>query len=132
MSEFVKFMEDYTRVWEAGIRTSDVTKVAAFYQAPFLSIGPDGSLTLSRNEGEIVEFLRSRLGQFQKDGATHWSFRGCDTLSLGTQAVLLCVNWEGRRADGSLARAWRQYYNVLRTSAGPKIVVSTFSAGSHG
>jgi restriction system protein len=38
----------------------------------------------------------------------------------------------GGQADGTVARAWRHFYNLARTGSGLKILVSTFSAGSHG
>jgi hypothetical protein len=51
-------------------------------------------------------------------------------LSLGTASALIVANWELQRADGTVARVWRHYYNMVQTSVGLKILVSTFSPGS--
>ncbi len=132
MNEFVAFIEDYGRSWAKAIAAKDISHVRKFFNEPSFSVGPDGSVTPMTDARVIDEFNRARLAQFLNDDAPLNSFRGCDAMTLGTQSALVSVNWELRRNDGTMVRAWRHYYNVLRTPAGLKILVSTFSAGSHG
>jgi len=124
------FFERYRLTWEAAIATGDHSALTPFFHLPYLAVGADGGVTLFSNEAEVRAFNRSRLELFTKDKAARWYFRGCDVLTLGTQSAFVTVNWEGCRADGTVARAWRHYYNLARTNAGPRILVSTFSAGS--
>jgi hypothetical protein len=132
MTDFREFIEDYRGTWEKTIATADVTTLPRFFHLPSMFVGPDRSVTVVSNEAELNRFNQGRLEQFTRDKAPNWVVRGCDGLSLGTEGVLAIVNWEGRRADGTVARAWRHFYSLLRTSSGLRIVVSTFSAGSHG
>ena len=130
MEEFAGFFEEYRRIWEAAIAAGDASALTPFFHVPYLALGADGAATLSSNEAEIRRFNQSRMDLFIKDRAVRWAFRGCDVLTLGTQSAFVTINWEGYRADGSIARAWRHYYNLARTNAGLKILLSTFSAGS--
>lgn len=132
MTEVKEFLDDYNRAWQAAIASKDVGLVTRFFHVPYLAVGPDGAVTVSSSEADIRRFNEGRLAQFLKDQAPRWILRGVDGLSLGTQGVFAIVNWEGQRADGTVARAWRHYYNLVRTAGGLKILVSTFSAGSHG
>lgn len=131
MTDFVDFIDDYRRTWEKVIANADVTLLPRFFHVPCMFVGPDGSVTVASNEAELNRFNQGRLEQFTKDKAPDWLVRSCDGLTLGTQGVLVIVNWEGHRSDGTTARAWRQFYSLLRTRDGLKILVSTFSAGSH-
>lgn len=132
MNEFVAFIESYGKAWAKAIAGKDVAHVRDFFNAPSFSVGPDGSVTPMMDAKGIDEFNSARLAQFLSDEAPLNSFRGCDAMTLGTQSALVSVNWELRRNDGTMVRAWRHYYNVLRTPVGLRILVSTFSAGSHG
>ena len=130
MTEFKDFVEDYRRTWEAAIAANDVSPLTRFFHIPYFGVGADGAVALFTNETDIRSFNETRLALFRKDMATRWIFRGCDALTLGAQSAFVMVNWEGQRADGAVARAWRHYYNLARTPTGLKILVSTFSAGS--
>jgi hypothetical protein len=124
------FIEDYRRSWEASIAGSDVSAMTRFFHVPYFAVGADGAVVFNKSEVEIVTFNQTRLAVFQRDRATRWLFRGCDTLALGAKSTLAIVNWEGQHADGTIARAWRHYYNLAHVPDGFKILVSTFSAGS--
>ena len=132
MNEFVEFIEDYGRSWAKAIAAKDVSHVRSYFHEPSFSVGPDGSVAAMQDAKGIDEFNRARLAQFLNDDAPLNSFRGCDAMTLGAKSAFVTVNWELSRNDGTVVRAWRHYYNVLRTPEGLKILVSTFSAGSHG
>jgi len=131
MDEFRSFIEDYRATWQRAIAAQDVRALTRFFHVPYFAVGGDGGVTALMSEADIEAFNRDRLKLFLQDNAARWALRGCDPMALGTQGAFVTVNWEGRRADGSIARAWRHYYNLVRTPAGLKILVSTFSAGSH-
>ena len=131
MVDFSDFVEDYRREWEKTIATAAVTTLPRLFHLPCMFVGPDGSVTVAFDEAELNRYNQGRLDQFLKDEAPRWLVRSCDGLTVGTQGVMAIVNWEGHRADGTTARAWRHFYSLLRTPSGLKIIVSTFSAGSH-
>ena len=130
MTEFKDFLEDYRRTWENVMNEGDVAPLTRFFHVPYFAVGPDGSVTLTDSEERIQAFNQSRLELFQSDKATRAFSRGCDVLTLGPGSALIVANWELQRADGTVARVWRHFYNMARTSAGLKILVSTFSPGS--
>ncbi len=131
MADINKFIDDYRATWEKAIASNDVSPLTRFFNIPYLAVGGDGAVMLVSSEADIRSFNQDRLRLFIQDKATRWRFRGCDAMTLGSQGAFATVNWEGHRADGTLARAWRHYYNLVQTPAGLKILVSTFSAGSH-
>jgi len=132
MDEYTAFVDDYRGAWEKAVGANDIAPLTRFFHVPYLAVGADGAATLVKSTTEVDDFNRVRLALFLKDQATRWRFRGCDAMTLGAQGAFVTVNWEGHRADGSVARAWRHYYNLMRGPSGLKILVSTFSAGSHG
>jgi hypothetical protein len=132
VSDFSDFIDDYHRTWEKTIATADVSPLPRFFHLPCMFVGPDGSVTVASDAAELNRFNQGRLEQFLRDEAPNWLVRSCDSLTLGARGMLVMVNWEGHRVDGTTARAWRQFYSLLRTRRGLRILVSTFSAGSHG
>jgi hypothetical protein len=130
MKEYRDFLEDYRSTWEAVMNAADVAPLTRFFHVPYFAVGPDGSVTLTESKEKIVAFNQSRLELFQGDKATRAFSRGCDVLTLGPGSALIVANWELQRADGTVARVWRHFYNMARTPSGLKILVSTFSPGS--
>lgn len=121
------FIEDYRGTWE---RATDVAALTRFFNIPYIAIGADSAVALQSTEADIERFNRVRLARFQEAKIVRWHVRGCDPFQLGAGSALVAVNWEAQRADGTVALAWRHYYNIVRTDAGLKIVLSTFSVGS--
>lgn len=130
MNQHKDFVEDYRRTWEQVMNVGEVSSLTRFFNIPYFAVGADGTVTLVNSEAEVHSFIQARLDQFQRDKATRALTRGCDVLSLGTASALIVVNWELQRADGTMARVWRHYYNMVQTPVGLKILVSTFSRGS--
>ncbi|HEY8267600.1 MAG TPA: hypothetical protein VIG34_02940 [Xanthobacteraceae bacterium] len=130
MTEFKDFLEDYRRTWEAVMNAGDVAPLSRFFHIPYFAVGADGAITLVRGEDEICGFNQTRLDLFRKDKVTRAFSRGCDVLTLGSGSAMIVANWELQRADGTVARVWRHFYNMARTPEGLKILVSTFSPGS--
>jgi hypothetical protein len=131
MKDVMDVIDGYRARWQTVLReTRNVDSVNEFFHLPCFFIGGDASVSCFRAPEDISAFHRPRLEQFVKGGVTDNLIRGCDVLSLGTRSALALVNWEFHRADGSIERAWRHSYNLVKTDAGWKIVVSTFQAGS--
>jgi hypothetical protein len=130
MKEYRDFLEDYRGTWEGVMNAGDVAPLTRFFHVPYFAVGPDGSVTLTDSAAKIQAFNQSRLELFQSDKATRAFSRGCDVLTLGPGSALIVANWELQRADGTVARVWRHFYNMARTASGLKVLVSTFSPGS--
>jgi len=130
MSQYREFLEDYRQTWEQVMSAGDVASLTRFFHVPYSAVGADGGVALVKSETEIHSFNQTRLDQFQKDKATRAFSRGCDVLTLGTGSALIVANWELQRADRTVARVWRHFYNMAQTPVGLKILVSTFSPGS--
>jgi hypothetical protein len=130
MNQHKDFVEDYRRTWEHVMKVGEVASLTPFFNIPYFAVGADGTVTSVKSEAEVRSFNQARLDQFQRDKATRAFTRGCDVLSLGTASALIVANWELQRADGTVARVWRHYYNMVQTPVGLKILVSTFSPGS--
>jgi hypothetical protein len=47
-------------------------------------------------------------------------------VSIGERSALATVTWKNLRPDGSVARQWRQSYNVVRFAEGWRILATTF------
>lgn len=124
------FLEDYRHTWETVMNKGDVAPLTRFFHVPYFAVAPDGTVRVVKSEEEIQAFNQTRLDQFKSDRATRAFSRGCDVLSLGPGSDLIVANWELQRSEGTVARVWRHFYNMARTPAGLRILVSTFSPGS--
>lgn len=109
---------------------SGVASMTGFFNVPCLMIGAEGAISHFSTPESIQSFNQSRLEAFKAGGATKAKLRGFDVTTLGDHCTLAVVNWELARADGSVERAWRHYYNLLRGPDGWRIVFSAFQVGS--
>jgi hypothetical protein len=126
-----EFVERYRRSWEQVMRgSSDIAAMTAFFNVPCLTMSAEGTISQYSTSESIHSFNQSRLDAFQAGGATTARLRGCDVATLGNHGALALVNWELCRADGSVERAWRLYYNLVRKPDGWRIVLSAFQVGS--
>ena len=131
MDEQRTLIERYRAAWERILReTGNVDDVNQFFHLPCIFVGADGSASLFRIGEDISAFHRPRLELFRKGGVKTPKTRDFESFSLGGRSALVSVSWELCREDDSIERAWRHSYNVLRTDAGWKILVSTFQAGA--
>lgn len=126
-----EFVERYRSTWEQVMNgRSDIASVTVFFNVPCLMVGAEGTISQYSTPESLESFNRSRLDAFRAGGATKARLRGCDVTTLGNHCALALVNWELCRADGSVERAWRHYYNLLRNPDGWRIVLSAFQVGS--
>ena len=126
-----EFVERYRDSWEQVMNgRSPVASMTEYFNVPCLMVGAEGTLSEYSTAESIQSFNQSRLDAFRAGGATKAKLRGCDVTTLGNHCALAVVNWELCRADGSVERAWRHYYNLLRTPEGWRIALSAFQVGS--
>lgn len=129
--ELQALVERYRAAWEGVIcEAGNVDDVNPFFHLPCIFVGADGSALLFRVAADISAYHRPRLEQFRKGGVRKPKTRDFEARSLGARSALVSVSWELCREDDSIERAWRHSYNLLRTDAGWKILVSTFQAGA--
>jgi hypothetical protein len=125
------FVERYRAAWEQVMSgNASIESMTPFFHTPYIMIGAEGALSQFATPQEISSFNQSRLEVFRAGGAEKARLRGCDVTTLGAHCALAVVNWELSRADNSIERAWRHYYNLLHTKDGWKIVLSAFQTGS--
>ena len=131
MDEQRALIERYRAAWQRVIlETGNVDEVNQFFHLPCIFVGTDGSASLFRVGEDISAFHRPRLELFRKGGVRKPKTRDFESFPLGARSALVSVSWELCREDDSIERAWRHSYNVLRTDAGWRILVSTFQAGA--
>jgi len=131
MDELRELIQDYRATWEKVMNDKeDVASLNRFFHVPCTMVGADGAVSTFRAPTELQAFNTSRRDLFKKGGAVKPKLRGCDIVTLGTRCALVSANWELCRADDSVERAWRHYYNLVRTSDGWKVLLSTFAVGS--
>lgn len=131
MKAIFDFVETYRAAWE-GVMSGreDVEILTPFFHIPCLMIGANGALNESRSEAEVLAFNVSRRDAFKAGNATIAQLRGVDVQSQGQHVALATVNWELKRSDQSIERAWRHYYTIRVVEGSPKILVSTFQTGA--
>jgi hypothetical protein len=131
MEELQNLVEQYRVGWEKVMReTGDVDSLNVFFHLPCIFVSADGSASVFRVAEDISAFHRPRLELFRKGGVKKSRTKDVDALPLGTRSALVSVSWQLCREDDSIERAWRHSYNVIKTDAGWKILVSTFQAGA--
>lgn len=126
-----EFVEGYRSTWEQVMNgSSRVAALTPFFNVPCLMIGAEGAASQYSTSEQIESFNQSRLDSFRAGGAVKARLLGCDVMTLGNHCALAIANWELCRVDGSVERAWRHYYNLLRGSDGWRIALSAFQVGS--
>ena len=103
-----RFFEQYNEAF-ASI---DGQRIAALYHVPTLTMRADGSIHCLQSREELARF-----------------FQGLEAVPIGGRSALATMDWELLRGDGSVIRAWRQSYNVVRVGTAWEILVSTFHLG---
>lgn len=131
MNTIFDFLEAYRSTWESVMSGhGHVDSLSRFFHVPCVMIGPDGAMTETRSEADVLAFNITRRDAFKAGNAMIAKFRGVDVQSQGQHIVLATVNWELFRPDQTTERAWRHYYTIRIVGDQPKILVSTFQIGS--
>jgi ketosteroid isomerase-like protein len=116
------FLKQYTAAFEA----IDGSRIAALYYMPTLTMRGDGSIHCLQSLEELARFFQGVADSYYQEGYRGGSFENLLVTPIGGRSALATLNWQMRRADGSLIREWRQSYNLVRIAGGWQILVSTF------
>jgi len=117
------FFETYQSVW---IATRDGKQIAKFYHAPCLSLRGDGTFVCFNANDEIARFFQTVADTYHRQGWVRIAFRELAAEALGSRSIFATMTWQAFKADGSLAKEWRQSYNLCRFGETWAIVLATF------
>jgi hypothetical protein len=101
-------------------------RIAARYAVPGIALRADGSIEPVQSRPEIERFFQAAVDSYRRDGCRGIRFKDLDVVPMGRTSALGTVTWELLREDGSVLRAWRQSYNLVRVGAGWQIFASTY------
>jgi uncharacterized NTF2-like protein DUF6841 len=104
----------------------DGDKIADYYYVPTITMRGDGSIHCFQSREEIVRFFQGVADTYKREATTSATATDLVAIPLGERSTLATVTWTNVRADGSVARQWRQSYNVIRFAEGWRILAATF------
>jgi ketosteroid isomerase-like protein len=116
------FVEEYVHAFEAR----DGRCVAAFYNAPCLSVRADGSMHSFSTHKEIEAFFTSVLETYAEEGMTTFCAAAVTADPIGSMSSRFTCAWSMKRKDGSIIRNWSQTYIFQKFDADWKIIASIF------
>jgi hypothetical protein len=105
--------------------TFDADQIAGWYCVPTITMRADGSINCFQCREEIARFFQRVADIYQGEGATSGTMHDLEVVPIGGRSALVTVTWKNRRPDGSVARQWRQSYNVVRFDEGWRILAAT-------
>jgi hypothetical protein len=108
--ELGTFFERYNEAF-ASI---DGKRIAVLYHAPTLTMRADGSIHCLQTQDELARFFQGVAETYRDEGYRKGRFKNLQIVPLGGRSALATMDWELQRSDGSVIRAWRQSYNVVR------------------
>ena len=120
--EIRSFFENYAKAFDS----IDGKRIAALYYMPTVTMRGDGSIHCLQSRDDLARFFQGVADTCYRDGYRSGSFTNLQVVPIGVRSALATMDWELRRADGSVLREWRQSYNAVRVPDGWQILVSTF------
>lgn len=120
--EMSAFLNQYNEVFA----TYDGDQIAALYCVPTITMRGDGSIHCFQSREEIAKFFQGVVDAYRAEGATGGTPHDIVAISIGERSALATVTWKSLRPDGSVARQWRQSYNLVRFAVGWRILATTF------
>ena len=120
--EMAAFLTRYNETFA----TFDGDKIAEFYCVPTITMRGDGSIHCFQSREEIVRFFQGVANTYKGEGTQAATLHDLVAVSMGERSALATLTWKNLRADGSVARQWRQSYNVVRFGEGWRILAATF------
>jgi hypothetical protein len=120
--EMSAFLDRYNEAF----LTWDGDKIAEFYCVPTITMRGDGSIHCFQSREEIVRFFQRVADTYKGEATTGATAADLVAVPLGERSALATVTWTNLRTDGSVARQFRQSYNVVRFAEGWRILAATF------
>lgn len=119
------FPEEYFRAYaDAYLKGGGSALFADLYHSPSINVRGDGSVHCLRTPAETRQFFQAVADANYRDGCRNWRFRNVEVQQLGARSALVTVDWEMLREDGSVIRAWRHSYHLIRVDGGWRILAS--------
>src|SRR5262245_30645578 len=118
-------MSDFLNQYLETFTTFDADQIAGWYCVPTITMRADGSINCFQSREEIARFFQRVTDIYQGEGATSGTMHDLEVVPIGGRSALVTVTWKNRRPDGSVARQWRQSYNVVRFDEGWRILAAT-------
>jgi hypothetical protein len=125
-SEMRHFFEDFV----AAFAEFDGPLIARRYGAPYLALDAQGEARLFASTAEIGAYFQGIVDQYFAQGCRSCRFHGLEVTPLGAAAALASVSWALLNRGGEVIGAWRESYNLARSSAGWRIHASTDHAAA--
>ena len=120
--EMSAFLNHYNETFA----TYDGDQIAQLYCVPTVTMRGDGSIHCFQSREEIARFFQGVVDTYRGEGAIGGTMHDLEVIAMGERGALATVTWKNLRPDGSLARQWRQSYNVVRFAEGWRILATTF------
>jgi hypothetical protein len=119
--EMTAFLTRYNEVFK-----TDGEQIAEFYCVPTITMRGDGSIHSFQSREEIARFFQGVTDTYKREGATTAVINDLTAIALGDRCTLVTLTWKNLRDDGSIAREWRQSYNIVRFPEGLRILAAIF------
>ena len=120
--EMSAFLDKYNETFA----TYDGDQIAKLYCVPTITMRGDGSIHCFRSHDEIARFFQGVVDTYRREGAVGGTPHDITAVAIGERSALATVTWKNLRPDGSVARQWRQSYNIVRFAEGWRILATTF------
>lgn len=99
---------------------------ASLFHEPAMSVRGDGSVHVLASKPEAEAFFHKVSATWRKEGYDNFSISDLHVLPLGTLSGLVTFTWHMNASDGKVIKQWRQSYQLVRISAGWRVLCSTF------
>jgi hypothetical protein len=119
------FFDGYARAFHA-----DLGRFCEHYHFPSTTARLDGTLQSFVTKDEAMDFFAGAKQAYEVEGCTQWAIKRLTALPLGTGSAAATIDWVMLRADESPIRGWTQTYNVIASSNGWHVLLSTLHVGS--
>ncbi len=119
-------MAAFLNQYNETFTTFDGDQIAGFYCVPTITMRGAGSIHAFQSREEIARFFQGVADTYKGEGTKAATLHDLVAVPVGERSALGTLTWKNLRADGSLAREWRQSYNVVRFSEGWRILAATF------
>ena len=120
-AEMTAFLNQYNETFA----TYDGDQIAGLYCVPTITMRGDGSIHCFQSREEIARFFQRVVDTYRGEGAQSGTMHDLEVVPIGERSALATVTWKNRRPDGSVARQFRNSYNVVRFDEGWRILAST-------
>jgi len=102
-------------------------RIAALYHVPCVTVRGDGTVHGLQTRQDVERFFEGVAAVYAREGAHgEGRYKNLEVHPIGGRSVLVTLDWELQREDGSVIREWGQSYNLVRGETGWQILLSTF------